>query len=75
MLNGEFMKRQKKFKSSPWPVANKRKPRKRTPLQFFTPWGYISEVGSNWTFSKVSFQIVLILLLSVYIYFGWFANV
>lgn len=70
MLNGEFMKRQKKFKSSSWPVAKKRKPKQRAPLQFFTPWGFISEVGSNWTFSKVSFQIVLVLIILFFVLVG-----
>jgi len=57
----------KKFKSIKWPVK-KRKTSKRALIEFATPWGYISELGSNWTFSKISFQIVLLIIVGFFVY-------
>lgn len=44
-MNGEFMKRTKKFKSEPWPVANKRKQARRGSKVYMTPFGPIFEMG------------------------------
>lgn len=71
MLNGEFMKRQKKFKSSPWPVKGKEKQQERKPMMFWTPFGMVFEIR-GFGFSSIFWGVLIFLCLAKF--FAWYAH-
>mgnify|MGYP003365359020 CR=1 FL=1 len=73
MLNGEFMKRTEKFKSSPWPAAKivKRAKKQHQPKMFFTPFGMVFEAGP---FRLSDLWKTLIVLVPVLFFLYWYGT-